>query len=76
LVVQFSRKTGNSFVGCSGWKNDPPCKYIKPKEGEPERPEPKATDIVCPSCGKPMIERMSKRGPFLGCSGYPSARRR
>ncbi len=25
----------------------------------------------CPKCGKKMIERNGKNGPFLGCSGYP-----
>jgi DNA topoisomerase-1 len=71
LVVQFSRKTGASFVGCSGWKDDPPCKYIKPREGEPE---PTETEHKCPNCGKPMIQRWSRRGPFLGCSGYPECK--
>jgi ribosomal protein L37AE/L43A len=28
----------------------------------------------CPSCGKPMLKRVSKSGPFLGCSGYPECR--
>ncbi len=72
LVEQFSRKTGRSFIGCSGWKEG--CKYIKPREGEPERPEPAETDIKCPNCGKPMVQRMSRRGPFLGCSGYPDCK--
>src|SRR5947209_9956845 len=40
LVQQYSSKTRGSFVGCSGFRDDPPCRYIKPREGEPERPEP------------------------------------
>jgi len=72
LVKNFSKKTGREFVGCSGWKEG--CKYIKPREGEEERPEPKATDVVCPTCGKPMVERMGRSGPFLGCSGYPECK--
>lgn len=74
LVTQFSRKTRGSFVGCSGYKDDPPCKYIKPREGEPERPEPVETEHKCPTCGKPMLLRSSRRGPFLGCSGYPECK--
>src|SRR5262249_1685758 len=35
------------------------------------KPQQQATDIPCPNCGKPMMLRQSKRGPFLGCSGYP-----
>jgi DNA topoisomerase-1 len=72
LVQQFSRKTGNSFVGCSGWKEG--CKYIKPREGEPERPDPVETEHKCPVCGKPMIERWGRKGKFLGCSGYPECK--
>src|SRR5262249_36263856 len=74
LVRQYSKKTGREFIGCSGWRDDPPCKYIKPGEGEAERPEPVLTDVPCPTCGKPMVQRMSRRGPFLGCSGYPECK--
>ena len=33
-----------------------------------------ATDIDCEECGKPMIIRQGRRGPFLGCSGYPKCK--
>jgi DNA topoisomerase I len=33
-----------------------------------------ATDIDCDECGKPMIIRKGRRGPFLGCSGYPKCK--
>ncbi|MDT8391367.1 MAG: type I DNA topoisomerase [Lentisphaeria bacterium] len=29
---------------------------------------------TCPECGKQLVLRNSKRGPFLGCSGYPKCR--
>lgn len=29
---------------------------------------------VCPECGKPLIYRTGKFGPFLGCSGYPKCK--
>ena len=29
------------------------------------------SDLKCEKCGKPMMVRWSKRGQFLGCSGYP-----
>ncbi|MBY0526670.1 MAG: type I DNA topoisomerase [Gemmataceae bacterium] len=72
LVKNFSKKTGREFIGCSGFKEG--CKYIKPGEGEEARPEPVVTEVPCPNCGKPMLERMGKRGPFLGCSGYPECK--
>lgn len=69
LVIKYSRKRqGHQFVGCSGY---PECKYIKPEEG---RVAPVETDYPCPTCGKPMLERMGQRGKFLGCSGYPECK--
>ncbi|TSC71548.1 MAG: DNA topoisomerase I [Parcubacteria group bacterium Gr01-1014_38] len=31
----------------------------------------KPTNLTCPNCGKPLVERLGKRGRFLGCTGYP-----
>jgi DNA topoisomerase-1 len=28
----------------------------------------------CPECGKPIVERFSKKGKFFGCSGYPDCK--
>jgi DNA topoisomerase I len=70
LVKNYSKKTRRYFVGCSGWKEG--CKYIKPAEGEPPRPEPVETEYKCPTCGKPMLKRSGPRGDFLGCSGFPA----
>jgi DNA topoisomerase I len=38
------------------------------------KPEQVATEHACPNCGKPMMLRQSRRGPFLGCSGYPKCK--
>ena len=40
----------------------------------PVRTGPISTDIDCDDCGKPMVIRSGKRGPFLGCSGYPKCK--
>jgi DNA topoisomerase-1 len=75
LVVNYSKKTRREFVGCSGFSDkENPCKYIKPGEGEEARPEPEVTEHLCPTCGKPMLKRMGRSGPFLGCSGYPECK--
>jgi DNA topoisomerase-1 len=74
LVRNYSKKTHRYFIGCSGYKDDPPCKYVKPEEGEEARPQPVETEYICPTCGKTMLERMGKTGPFLGCSGYPECK--
>ena len=34
----------------------------------------KPTGQQCPRCGKPLVERKAKTGPFVGCSGYPACR--
>jgi DNA topoisomerase-1 len=30
----------------------------------------KPTEHVCEKCGKPMVLREGRRGPFLACTGY------
>ena len=32
------------------------------------------TGQACPQCGQPLVQRTSKFGPFIGCSGYPKCR--
>jgi ssDNA-binding Zn-finger/Zn-ribbon topoisomerase 1 len=59
-------------VACSAY---PSCKYVK---REP-KVQPKVTDIPCPQCGRPLVERVARKGkgagkPFLGCSGYPKCK--
>ncbi len=36
--------------------------------------QPQQTDEVCELCGKPMLLRTGRRGPFLACSGYPECK--
>ena len=33
--------------------------------------EPTVSDEICPECGKNLVERDGKFGPFLACPGYP-----
>lgn len=80
LVVRTGRR--GKFVACTGY---PKCRYTRdasappPPEGQqappaPARKAPEATDEKCPQCGKPLVVRQGKRGPFLGCTGYPGCR--
>ena len=49
------------FLACSGY---PECKNTKPVVKE--------IGVDCPKCGKPIVEKRSRRGRiFYGCSGYP-----
>jgi DNA topoisomerase-1 len=78
MVVRRSRR--GPFLGCSGY---PECRNTRPLERTeesaaattaPRRAEPEAVGRPCPECGKPLVIRRSRRGPFVGCSGYPSCR--
>ncbi|MBN1867376.1 type I DNA topoisomerase [Candidatus Sumerlaeota bacterium] len=78
-------KTGKrgAFLACSAY---PKCRNTRPLEGgkaealgvaaskAPARPKPVETDEKCPNCGKPMVLRRGRHGPFLGCSGYPKCK--
>jgi len=35
---------------------------------------PQSAGVNCPKCGKEMLIRNGKRGPFLTCSGFPRCR--
>jgi DNA topoisomerase-1 len=62
------------FLSCSRY---PDCKYrrnAKQSAEAADRPEPELTDVPCPKCGKPMVKRSGRFGPFLGCSDYPRCR--
>ncbi len=34
----------------------------------------KTTEHMCEKCGKAMVVRQGRRGPFLACSGYPKCK--
>ena len=42
--------------------------------GELDLHEPEETGEMCPECGKPLLQRVGRYGPFIGCSGYPDCR--
>jgi len=72
LVKRFGRR--GPFLACAGY---PDCKttYSVDKDGNLfMRPPPVMTDKKCEKCGKPMLRRIGKRGPFLTCSGFPRCR--
>jgi DNA topoisomerase-1 len=65
LIYRYSKKTGMKFIGCSSF---PKCHYAE----FPNAYVPKILDVMCPICGKNLVERRNRRGqPFVGCSGYP-----
>ena len=71
LQKRYSATTGGFFVGCTGYGDDPPCKYIQPRPGEAEREGPTVTDIPCPACGKFMVRKTGRFGVFYTCEAAP-----
>ena len=76
MAVKFGR-TGE-FLGCTGF---PACRNIKnftrDEQGEiqvVEREKPEDTGVTCDKCGRPMAVKQSRRGEFLGCTGYPDCK--
>ncbi len=76
MAIKFGR-TGE-FLGCSGF---PSCRTIKnftrDEQGAiviVEREKPEETGVKCEKCGRPMAIKQSKRGEFLGCTGYPDCK--
>ncbi len=62
------------FLSCSRY---PECKYRANvgKDGQPKvKAEPKVLDETCPECGKQMLEREGRYGPFKSCIDYPKCR--
>lgn len=59
MVIKWGRF--GKFLACPGF---PECRHTRPLLEE--------IGIDCPLCGKPIVERRSRRGRvFYGCSGYP-----
>lgn len=66
------------YLACIGY---PDCNYtanyIRDEKGEIqiiEQIKDKVSDEVCQKCGKPMLIKNGKFGPFLACSGYPECK--
>jgi DNA topoisomerase-1 len=55
---------------------DPFSRMVAEAEGKMAdvRVQAQETGEVCEACGKPMLLRVGKRGPFLACSGYPECK--
>jgi len=64
MIIKFGRF--GKFIACTGF---PKCKNTQ------NLTTPTPVGVKCPRCGKPMIEKKSKRGKiFYGCSGYPECK--
>jgi DNA topoisomerase-1 len=77
LMIRFG-KTGQ-FVGCSKF---PDCTFTSNFSRDDEgrvvlykQTETKVSaELKCPQCGKTLVQKMSKYGPFWACPGYPDCK--
>lgn len=76
LAIRFG-KTGE-FLGCSKF---PECKFTsnfkRDEQGKVVLTQPEDSQgqvLKCPHCGKVLIKRMGRFGPFLSCPGYPECK--
>ncbi|NTV62714.1 MAG: type I DNA topoisomerase [Oscillochloris sp.] len=64
---RYSKESGpESCDFTSDFHRDPDGKIVLDKASAPE-----TSDVMCNICGRPMVIKKSRFGPFLGCSGYP-----
>lgn len=63
------------FIACL---NFPKCKYsrnLNQSNQNGEKKKPNGTGVKCPECKNgEVVERMSRRGKFYGCSTYPKCK--
>ncbi len=76
MVIKWGRF--GRFLACTGY---PDCKHTKPlkakgdtDEGKTEAAAPEPTGQDCPKCGSPLVRRVGRYGPFVGCSDFPKCR--
>lgn len=66
------------YLACNGY---PDCNYSRNYTRDEkglvspiELPKDEASDKLCEKCGKPMVIKQGRFGPFLACSGYPACK--
>jgi DNA topoisomerase-1 len=83
FTAQMERELDRVESGERDWQDvvrefyDPFARMLERAEEEVGRvtlAEDTATDEVCELCGRPMVVRHGRFGPFLACSGYPECK--
>ncbi len=79
LVIRFGRN--GEFLACSRYNREgehDSCDFTsdfhRDANGQivlDKASAPETSDVLCHVCGRPMVIKKSRFGPFLGCSGYP-----
>ncbi|MBN2287863.1 MAG: type I DNA topoisomerase [Candidatus Glassbacteria bacterium] len=70
MVIRWSRH--GQFLGCS---NFPECtntkQFQRDEKGDIRIINDEVSGERCARCGKPMVKKQGRYGPFLACSSYP-----
>ncbi len=76
LVVRFGK--AGDFAGCSKF---PECDFTSNFERDEsgkvkliKQEKPQESEIKCPQCGRNLVQKIGKFGPFLACPGYPECK--
>ncbi|NJP06455.1 MAG: type I DNA topoisomerase [Chloroflexaceae bacterium] len=79
LLIKFGRN--GEFLACSRYQKgggDDSCDFTSDFHRDSDgkivldtASTPEMSDVMCHLCGRPMVIKKSRFGPFLGCSGYP-----
>ncbi len=79
LAIKFGRN--GEFLACSRYSKaggEDSCDFTSDFHRDSEgrividaASAPETSDVMCDKCGRPMVIKKSRFGPFLGCSGYP-----
>jgi DNA topoisomerase-1 len=76
LAIKFGRN--GEFLACNRYPDcDFTSNFHRSGEGQIVLETASAlelSDIACNVCGRPMMIKKSRFGPFLGCSGYPECK--
>jgi DNA topoisomerase I len=73
-AMAIKRSGRGPFLGCTAY---PKCRSTAkiPKDVKlPPKPKPQPFGEDCDMCGKPLVIRQGRRGPFAACSGYPGCK--
>jgi DNA topoisomerase-1 len=71
LIPLMNEEAGKAQAMVAKVLGDNPANAAAPAAA---RTGPIQTDIACDDCGKPMVIRQGRRGPFLACTGYPKCK--
>jgi DNA topoisomerase-1 len=75
LHIKWSRN--GPFIACSGY---PRCSYTSDYKRDEKghiqlvKTEEQVTEETCEKCGRQMVLKRGRYGPFLACSGYPKCK--